>query len=145
MELVEILKRGFEYDRWANLRWIAHLGKFRDLEKPFAVLEHILMAQRIWLERCGVELNMEKVNLPMEELFVQASRAWIDVISDAELDELITYQNFKGEEYIQPLGDIAMHVINHGSYHRGHLRGLAQAEGDSEFPETDLILYLREV
>ncbi len=41
------------------------------------------------------------------------------------------------------VSEITEHVINHGTYHRGHLRGLAEAEGIS-FPDTDLIVYLRE-
>ena len=143
-DFVEILKRGFRYDCWANRLWLDHLGRFKDMERPFSVMEHILTAQQIWLERCGGALNEEKANLALEQLFAVTSRSWIDLISEAEPNEVIAYQNFKGENYEQALGDIALHVLNHGTYHRGQLRGLAQAEGLADFPETDLILYLRE-
>lgn len=42
------------------------------------------------------------------------------------------------------LSEVAHHVFNHGTYHRGHLRGLADAAGFEDFPETDLIRFYRE-
>ena len=39
---------------------------------------------------------------------------------------------------------MAHHVLNHGTYHRGHLRGLAYAEGWDDFHDTDYSAWLRE-
>jgi uncharacterized damage-inducible protein DinB len=44
---------------------------------------------------------------------------------------------------MQTIGEIAHHVINHGTYHRGHLRGLCDAAEFTEFPDTDLIKFYR--
>jgi uncharacterized damage-inducible protein DinB len=43
------------------------------------------------------------------------------------------------------VSDIAAHVVNHGTYHRGQLRERAEADGLDDFPETDLILFFRQI
>ncbi|HEY3780977.1 MAG TPA: DinB family protein [Fimbriimonadaceae bacterium] len=144
MDWRAFLKAGFEYDRWANRAWLSSLNGFKNLDRPFQVLDHILKAQMIWLERCGMDHQQIREDQPLENLFGQLAEAWIQLLDAADLDEVIDYTNLRGEPYSEPLAQIAMHVINHGTYHRGHLRGLAEADGFTNFPETDLILYLRQ-
>lgn len=144
MDLVTFLKNGFEYDRWANRQWLARLGGFKHMERPLQVLEHILGAQKTWLTRCGVDLEQVTTDQPLERLFGTTADTWIQLIDEVNLDEIIDYTTSAGVKYSQPFAQIALHVINHGTYHRGHLRGLADAEGYQNFPETDLIFYLRE-
>ncbi|MFN8219947.1 MAG: DinB family protein [Fimbriimonadales bacterium] len=144
MDPIRFLIRGFDYDLWANRQWLGALAGFRDLERVHRVMEHMLEAQRIWLERCGVLAPAPDDNVSMSDLFLIYSRTWISLVEGMDLNEPITYQNLRGEEFTQPLGDIVLHVLNHGTYHRGHLRGLAESEGNASFPETDMILFLRE-
>ena len=144
MDWLAFLKAGFEYDRWANRAWLSSLNGFRNLDRPFQVLDHILKSQVTWLERCGVEHERIAEDQPLENLFGTMAEAWIQLLDEADLDELIQYSNSGGETFSQPLVQIALHVINHGTYHRGELRGLAEADGFKDFPETDLIFYLRQ-
>lgn len=144
MDFVQFIVAAFDYDRWANRQWLASLGGFKDMERAYQVLEHMLQAQQIWLTRCGAVIGPQQRDMPLQELFDIMTRAWKELMETASADELITYRNLKGEEFTQPLAEIALHVINHGTYHRGQLRGLAEAQGFLNFPETDLILFLRE-
>lgn len=144
MELSKFIIRGLHYDRWANRQWINSMGGFKNLQRAQEILEHIYQAQQIWLDRFGVKVEMEKADMALTELFDMSIRAWIEVIETSDVDEVVEYQNSRGEEFAQPLSQIALHVINHGTYHRGQLRGLAEADGFYNFPETDLILFLRE-
>lgn len=144
MDLRQNLIERFDYDYWANRQWWSALGRFKDLSKPQAVLEHMLTAQRVWLSRIGVEVSQAGENLNMDDLMGLVNRAWKMVLTEAPLEQAIAYRTSHGVEYVNTIGQIAGHVANHGTYHRGQLRGLAQCEGLENFPETDLILFYRE-
>lgn len=72
------------------------------------------------------------------------AQVWRLFLDDADLDQEVAYVNMAGQHYVNTVEQIALHVINHGTYHRGHLRGLAESEGLDDFNDTDLILYFRE-
>lgn len=144
MDLRQDLIERFDYDLWANRQWWTALGKLKDLARAQATLEHILTAQRVWLSRMGVEVSQASENLGIDDVAVFVNRAWKMVITDSSLDQPITYRNLAGFEFTNTVGQIANHVVNHGTYHRGQLRGQAQAEGLESFPETDLIVFYRE-
>jgi uncharacterized damage-inducible protein DinB len=144
MELRILLRNGFDYDLWANRVWIDALGGFnRYLDRAQETLEHILAAQQIWLDRCGATVFPEQENVRLQELFEITARAWQVMLEESDGDEPITYANSRGEVFTNTIAQIAYHVLNHGTYHRGQLRGLAEADGFDGFPETDLILFLR--
>jgi hypothetical protein len=124
--------RSLEYDRWANRRWLPFVESNDALQAIFA---HVLNAQAIWYRRVGNPgfALYDRLEDQIEENF----RAWQGVLSDRESGEIIHYKNLAGVPQSRLLGDIVMHVINHGTYHRGQMRALA---GD-HFPETDFILF----
>lgn len=134
----------FDYDLWATRRWLLALPSIANLGRAHEILEHILFAQKIWLQRIGVDVPDQIGNIPIGALFEQLNRAWKQVAEEANLGEPVDYTNLRGEEFTRTIGEIAYHVINHGTYHRGHLRGLVETEGGEGFPDTDLIYFLIE-
>lgn len=145
MDLREAIIEGLSYDLWANRKWVMALGGFeKHILEAQEALEHILLAQKVWLERCRVQVWEPEENVALDELFALYCEAWQAQIADRPLDEKIFYHNNAGQPYENTLGQIARHVIHHGAYHRGHLRGLASSDGFDGFPDTDFILYLRE-
>jgi uncharacterized damage-inducible protein DinB len=144
MDWVPFITQGFDYDRWANRQWLNNLGGFKRIERAHQILEHILQAQQIWLKRCDVEIPRQEDDISLHELFDSTAMMWIMVLEQTDPDEVISYANLSGQRFAQPIAQIALHVINHGTYHRGQLRGLAEADGYTTFPETDLIFFLRE-
>ena len=139
----EFLLRGFEYDLWANHKWLHIIGKFKSSQRALEVFEHILKAQMIWLQRCG--LYVEQVeNIAFAQLITSLNQTWKGVIEDADLAAWVEYQDFAGEDQRTQFGDIVAHVINHGTYHRGQLRQIAEYDGIA-FPDTDLIHYIRSI
>lgn len=141
--ITELLRKGLEYDLWANMRWYNALRMMKNQEQGSPVLQHILTTQRTWLERCG-EPVAEIPRAATIAAFDAASKAWRGVVDSRSLSQMIDYQDSRGRPHQRQLGEIAWHVINHGSFHRGHLRGLAQSEGFEEFADTDLILFMDE-
>ena len=144
MDLRQDLMQRFDYDLWANRQWLKAIGRFRDIEKAQSTFEHILGAQRVWLSRLGVEVTQAGEDMSLDELVGIVNRAWHMVLTDGALEQPITYQNLHGFPFTNTIGQIATHVVNHGTYHRGQLRGQAMAEGLESFPETDLINFYRE-
>lgn len=144
MNLRSDLLERFDYDLWANKQWLPTLGKFKDISRAQATFEHILTAQRVWLSRLGVEVSQAGEDMSVGDLLALVNRAWKMVLTDGMIEQPVVYQNRSGMEFSNTVGQIAAHVVNHGTYHRGQLRGQAQAEGLDQFPETDLIVFYRE-
>lgn len=135
----EWLQRAFRYDLWANRQWAPLAMKASEAGAPEArlheVFAHIVWAQRVWLSRVGVEVDGEG-----DTLLAALNEGWLSVLASRSTDEVIHYRNLKGLPFDRPLGDIAFHVTNHGTYHRGQLREIAGRLG-LEYPETDFALW----
>ncbi len=148
MDLRAHLAEGFDYDVWANRRWIAALPLFADDTRPREVMQHIYFAQRIWLLRAHEWLGLDAPDLPegwSPEKMERVMAEFQSLLSNADLDQVHHWTRMRdGLARSNTLGQIVRHVINHGTYHRGHLRGLAEAAGIADFPDTDYIFYLDE-
>lgn len=145
MQSRQIILQGFEYDLWANRHWVRAIGSFSDMLRAHSILEHILQAQAVWLERCGKPIEPAGENLSLENVFASHAESWMRFIEESDLNVNVEYVNMAGTHFQESVGRIALHVINHGTYHRGHLRGLAVLELHERFPETDMIAYFREI
>lgn len=137
----QLLKENFDYDLWANRRWISFLES-EVWPEELAVFAHIIGAGQIWLARIEGESPADFPTIdPNEgELFNQ-HRRWHAHIDQRAFDEVIAFRRIGGTARSLMFGQIALHVTNHGTYHRGHLRGLFQARGCDSFPETDRMVF----
>lgn len=127
-----------DYDFWATLQWKGAVSAING----DSVIAHMVAAQEVWLGRCKgtIEAHPEE---PLWERVFLAYQGWRNYLAEVDLHEEITYQNLREEEFKNTAADIAHHVINHGTYHRGDLRGRCAALGVTSFPETDYIVFLR--
>ena len=46
---------------------------------------------------------------------------WVGNSQEHHLDHVFQYQNFRGEQFKQPLYQMLLHLFNHGTYHRGQI------------------------
>jgi uncharacterized damage-inducible protein DinB len=135
----EELSSMFDYDRWANLKWM-HAAQELGQE---SILLHVVDAQIIWLSRIE---SMPRWAPTIEQFPLHLERSirnWKRMLLGADLDRIVSYTTLQGADMNNKLSEIVRHVINHGTYHRGHLRGLADAKR-VDFPETDYIAFLRD-
>lgn len=136
MELTQL----FDYDLWANRQWLAVLERSDFPEPDTSVFQHILSAQEIWLRRCRGHSPTEMPSPSVDEAtLMQLNKDWKELLAALDANPLIEYRRTTGEPNAAHLHAIARHVINHGTYHRGELRGLKRAAADLDFPDTDLI------
>ena len=71
-------------------------------------------------------------------------RAFVDGLSDADVDRLIEYKLFSGAAGASPIGQMVQHVVNHASYHRGQITTMLRQLGAKPAKSMDMIAYFRE-
>lgn len=136
----QLLIEAFDYDLWANRKWLEFLPQFTQAERE--VFDHILMAQELWADRISGNSPTEfPVVEPNAENLDRLHSTWIAILQTRNLEETVDYHRTNGDSMHSVLHLIVRHVANHGTYHRGHLRGLCQARNCTDFPETDFILF----
>lgn len=149
--MLELIRRLFAYDAWANAR---ALGALKDAQSQTALapLAHLLMSEKIWLMRLGGE-DTSAVNKSPELSHAECGslaeemragyESYISSLSEDGLASPLTYRNFKGVEFRTPVGEILTHVAMHGTYHRGQVAKALRAEGHAP-ADTDFITFVRE-
>ena len=69
---------------------------------------------------------------------------WSDTISDAALDEKVSFTYVGGGDGLMTRGQILLHLVNHTSYHRGFAADLFY-QVPAKPPTTDITVFLRDV
>ena len=135
----EALLELLDYDLWANEQWLEP-AQYAGLT---LVLGHVVWAQETWLARCKGEGNrvVEDVH-PDKDHLHRTIEAWKQFLSETPLDTEVAYFTLSGVPFSNQVHSIVRHVLNHGTYHRGDMRGRCELLG-KPFPETDYIGFLR--
>ena len=136
------LSEGFRFDAWANALWLDYLNESAAGDPDRAILKHALSASTIWLSRIqGESLTAMPDVEGSHETISKLLGGWLEALSSHLDDPVIYFKRTTGEAMSRTVSEIAIHVVNHGTYHRGELRGLCRARGVDGFPETDRIRY----
>jgi uncharacterized damage-inducible protein DinB len=69
--------------------------------------------------------------------------AWSDGITDAALDEKVSFTFVGGGPGVMTRGEILLHIVNHTTYHRGFAADLFY-QIPARPPTTDLTVFLRD-
>ena len=119
-------------------------------------LNHNYVIDRIWQAHLegrehGYEARNTKDHPPLPDLWKSQREidawyeAWSDGLSDAALDEKVSFTLIGGNRGVMTRGEILLHVVNHTTYQRGFIADLLyQVPGGVRPPTTDLPVYLRE-
>jgi uncharacterized damage-inducible protein DinB len=153
------------FNFWANDRVCKVISTLtehqfiQELESSFPSIRHTLLhiwdAQDIWLERFNGTSPQTWPSASFkgtkDELIVRTLNSSAQIIekvkrySEEELQTGVNYTTMKGNSGNAPRYQMFMHVVNHGTYHRGQLITMLRLVGIAELPATDLIAYYREV
>jgi uncharacterized damage-inducible protein DinB len=156
------LREHLLYSAWASQRLVhavEHLSP-ENLHHDFQTSEHSILrtlvhifgADRIWLSRVrneaiGTFLSEADYNLHVLQidwpLLYERWNDWAAGLTDDNISEAIAYRDMKGNPYVNPIWEIVLHVVNHGTHHRGQVAGFLRALGHTP-PPLDLIRYYRE-
>lgn len=141
----------FQYNNWANRRVFAALPEVVDRDPSILVLfSHVIMVEKLWLGRISGSRQAPALwdPIPLPELWHclnGSAQLWLDYLQKADADELersVAYVNTKGVAYQNRVAEIAIHLVNHGSHHRGQILLLIRKLGISP-PLIDFIAYAR--
>ena len=69
--------------------------------------------------------------------------SYLQNLSDADLPADVSYKNSKGVPFEEPLWQILMHMLNHGTQHRAEAAAMLTDFNHSP-GDVDMILYFRE-
>lgn len=158
----DILRTHLDYSHWANGRLIeaAHSLTAEELTRNFGTadksvlgtLVHVYASDRTWLRRLigapAVAFVTEgdyRVSVIEEDWPALGHRwqEWASPLTDADVRKSLAYLDLRGNAWEQPVWQIVLHVVNHGTHHRGQVSGFLRSMGRTP-PALDLIRYYRD-
>jgi len=156
---VDTLRLQLDYSAWASQRLMDAAAKLspEELTRDFKTadktvldtLVHIYAADRIWLARVMAEPRATFIDPADRDLTLlqtewpalhQRWKLWLRDFNDDDVLRLIAFKNIKGLAYSQPAWQIILHLVNHGTHHRGQVSGFLRTMGYTPQP-LDLMAY----
>ena len=153
-----------DYNYWARDRALASAEQLsveqvsRGLGSSFTsvldTLVHIYFAEWIWYRRWQGEspsarpdvsqlvsvAALREAWLPLE----QQIRSFIDGLGPAGLSRIVDYKTMNGQSATSPYWQMIVHVVNHGTYHRGQVATMLRQLGAVPAQSTDMIQFFRD-
>lgn len=150
------------YSGWASRKLVDAARELspEDRTRPMGVsheslqktLGHIYAADQVWYSRTadssmplpavGQEYSMEALIGDWAEL-QKKWEAWANSLGDADLEHVAAYKLRDGTPGQTAVWQIVMHVVNHGTLHRGQVMAMMRQLG-AKPPATDLIFFYRD-
>ncbi len=142
--LLEQVRTFARYNDWANARLATAVralneGDYRSDRGLFfgsihSTLNHVLVADRIWLHRLGGQIDGvlptaldQLLEDDRQQLLAARERmdaliiAFADALDARRLEGSISYTNVAGDRFEQPLAPVVAHIFNHQTHHRGQV------------------------
>ncbi len=154
--------RHLEYHAWATQKTLDSVEPLsieelnRDMRTShssvFGTLNHGYQADALWLQRLqgngDAKLDSIAPAPDLKTLRHLWSRlqgdfiAWAGGVSDGDWNRVIDYRFLSGAQASSAIYENVLHVVNHGTYHRGQIVTMLRQLGASPAP-TDFIHYVR--
>lgn len=158
-----LMQQSAAYTYWANLQLFDCINKLaidqvdREIISSFPSIRktiiHMWDAECAWWQRLKL---VEKIELPstdfsgtFQELVKEVNKQtllwkeWTGKATEAQLRHVFFYRNSKKEEFKQPVYEMLVHLMNHGTYHRGQLVTMLRQLGTESIPQTDFVVFCR--
>ncbi|MBL8220527.1 MAG: DinB family protein [Bryobacterales bacterium] len=148
----------FAYSGWATARLLDASARLSEEEltrdhksadkSVLGTLVHTFAADRIWLARVtGATLSkfIDESDYHLSVLQTEwpaLQQGWMEYLDTADLGAVLSYSDLKGNPHQSPLWQILLHVVNHGTHHRGMVTAMIRAMGHIP-PPLDEIAYFR--
>jgi uncharacterized damage-inducible protein DinB len=155
----EVLRSHVGYTAWASGLLVEAAAKLThdELTRDFGTadksvlgtLVHIFGADRLWLARLKREPADRFLTDADYQLAVLQNdwpalyerwQDWAAGLTDEAAAAAVAYSDMRGNPWRQPLGQLVLHVVNHGTHHRGQVSGFLRTMGYTP-PKLDLVFY----
>ena len=155
----DALRTHLVYTEWATNRLLAAARELsaEELSRDFGTadksvigtLTHLFGADRVWLARIesGPQewpgtYDLAGLAADWTEVY-RRWHAWAAGLDEVGAAERVSYRDMKGNPWISPIWQIVLHVVNHGTHHRGQVAGFLRTMGKTP-PPLDLIAFYRQ-
>ncbi len=141
----------FKYNDWANRRICDAIARVSSPDsKALAILNHLVLVQRLWLDRIqGVNVTYHLWDpAPLSEIMELSefsTRDWLQflaVISPEGWNRRVSYVNVRGLTFVNSLEEVVTQVINHSTHHRAQVSSMIRQAGQQP-PVLDFISFAR--
>ena len=158
----QFLQMMAQYNQWQNQSILAAADTLSEVElhqdrgaffrSIFGTLNHILWADKLWLNRFSGSPKPSAESIPdsvnemtswavykqERKAFDALMRAWADGLQRADLiGDLSWYSGAMGKDITKPRHVLMVHMFNHGTHHRGQVHGMLTSAG-AKPDDTDL-------
>lgn len=153
-----------KFNRWATLAILTAVEQMQPADRVAdrassyggiqGTLVHLYRADAIWMDRLiGLATDsLDKFSAPEDSAAFREKWTalldryvdWGEALPEQDWSKLISYRNTKGEPLDNTVWQIVLHLVNHGSYHRGQVITMMRQAG-AKPASTDLIQYYRTV
>ncbi|MBL8098557.1 MAG: DinB family protein [Anaerolineales bacterium] len=159
MNLVHYLQELYDYNYWANKRYVAVAETLTEeqlfykhghsWESVHAVIVHMMSSERMWPQRWRGEpaSTLDAKDFPTVEsiknYWVDVEKNMRDFVSEQMEQSLlkdVSYTNPKGETFTLPLWQMMVQPPNHNTHHRGELAAMF-ALMNVPHPEEEIVQY----
>lgn len=116
-------------------------------------LAHVFAADRVWMARIqgqppakfitDADRDLPLLNREWPAL-LQVWQQWAAGLTEENVTRIASYQDIKGNSFTTEWWKIVLHVVNHGTHHRGQVSGFLRAMGQVP-PPLDLMAYYRQL
>jgi uncharacterized damage-inducible protein DinB len=155
------LRAHIDFTAWASLRLLNAAAALtpEELQHDFhtadrtipGTLAHIFAGDRMWLARLSGGSQPVFISDADRDLaalqdawpaLLERWKAWAADLTDEQALSEISYHDLKGRPWQNPLWQVVLHVVNHGTQHRGQVSGFLRSLGHPP-PPTDLVAFYR--
>ncbi|HTS27304.1 MAG TPA: DinB family protein [Bryobacteraceae bacterium] len=157
------LRTHIDYTVWASRKLVSAAAQLppAELVRDFQTadrsvldtLVHVYAADRLWLARFEGQSPSSLISDDDRSMSVLQNewpalherwREWGAALTDDRVLAPLAYTDMSGRPWSQPLWQLVLHVVNHGTHHRGQVSGFLRSMGHRP-PQVDLIYYYREL
>ena len=154
-----VLQTHLAYTKWASSKLIDIAAQLpeeqltRDFQTAdrsvLGTLVHTFQGDRIWWARvtnsplAGFRLDSDYQLSTIQNDWPALLDRWQEVgasLTDENAQRIVEYTRLNGAQFSQPLWEIILHVVNHGTHHRGQVSGFLRAMGHTP-PPLDLLYF----
>jgi uncharacterized damage-inducible protein DinB len=114
---------------------------------------HLYQADSVWLDRLEERVSGKLEDYQAPGCMWELRDAWVEVhkrmvafansLGEGDVNRVIPYKNLAGQPFETPIWEIILHVVNHGTYHRGQITSMIRQLGHKA-TNLDLIRFYRE-